>query len=456
MKRSVWIGLVVLGLLGEAQAAIEIELLVAPKGSAAYDVAKQRADDTHIFAARGMAKAATTLAKIVEACPKCPPPRVRGLAPPPCEIKAFCAITVRVAAGEYKPLSLPEMIAGETSLRILGGYNDDFTLRSPFTTPSVIAASGTAFALQGKDHALKELVLSGFVFDVGNGNQYDARSNSLLKGSSSGENLLTFGYLTTDRLVVADNIFLNSSHKVASPLIRAQSASARVEVRNNLILNNVLGWEVKSARWQYQPAEYLIEGNSFIMNWPFNPDATTSNPAALQIGSQEASAHVTIRGNLFAYNPGGAIYPEFEKGPPTVVQNNLFFANGTLFGESAPGAAAMAAKFGGFKDREIPWNPIDIETLEDELEYAGEGNVSLDPQLSVALVKPGFGNSNSVTANTSSTNDLRGMLGMSLQGKKMEISNFAPRMGLDLQKLPFPGNPEARAYGASPERVGRF
>jgi len=74
----------------------------------------------------------------------------------------------------------------------------------------------------------------------------------------------------------------------------------------------------------------------------------------------------------------------------------------------------------------------------------------------VALVKPGFGNSNSVTANTSSTNDLRGMLGMSLQGKKMEISNFAPRMGLDLQKLPFPGNPEARAYGASPERVGRF
>jgi hypothetical protein len=61
-----------------------------------------------------------------------------------------------------------------------------------------------------------------------------------------------------------------------------------------------------------------------------------------------------------------------------------------------------------------------------------------------------------VTAENTVANDIRGLLGMNKQGNKMQIANYAPRMGIDPKKLPFPEDEKAKAYGASPDRVEQF
>lgn len=452
----------------QALAATTIDLLVAEKDTPAFAAATAKADEKTVFAFSKLNKALSKVEELISAAPKCPQPKVRGMKAPPCELPEndrFWVINVKVAHGALAGkggtgnFSLGELIAPDTTLRLLGGYDDAFEKRAPFDTPTVVSLGGTAFVLGGKDHALKEFYLSGFVMDVGGGNKYDAKTNSLLKGESAGVQHITIGYLTTQRLVLADNVFLNSSHKAAAPLIRAASPSAEVIVRNNFVLNNVLAWEADSARFKDIPAQYVIEGNSFIMNWPYNPDPTTGNPAALQLGQKYATQKFVITGNLFAHNVGGAIYSTAtseKTGPSTEIKGNLFFNNGGLFGEAAPGAAAMVAKFGGFKSQEVPWNVISLASLEEDYEWKSSGNVALDPKVPIVLVKPGFANSNAVSAENTALNDVRGLLGQNKQGGAVKIKDFAPRMGLDPAKLPFPEEPKAQAYGVSRARTEQF
>ena len=453
---------------GQALAGTEITILVADKQSEAYKNAKSKANDKTIFAERKMHKALSRVAELIKAKKKCPMPRVRGLPWPKCDLPAadrYLTINVKVAHGDYKGkggrgnFSVAELIAPDTTLRLLGGYDDAFAKRAPFATPSTISLGGTIFALQGKKHMLKEFYLSGFVMDIGGGNSYDNKSNSMLKGTSASVKIVTLGYLETERLVFADNVFLNSAHGAAAPLIRARNENAEVIIRNNFILNNVLAWEADSARNKIIPKLYKIEGNSFIMNWPYNPDPTTGNPGALMAGNKYSAKKLIIQDNLFAHNIGGAIHwtaISEKAGVPTTIKNNLFFNNGGLFEESDPGASAVVTKFGTFKNRDMPWNTIDLETLEDDYEWDSDGNQAFDPKVPITMVKPGFANSGSVKAENTVQNDVRGILGLNKKGGKVKIKNYAPRMGINPKSLPFPAEAKAAKYGVNPKRVEQF
>lgn len=468
LKRSLPILIASIFIANNAFAARKITILVANKNTPAYTNAQAKADDKNIFADRKIHKAFSRVEELLGQKKMCPKPRVRGLKAPPCKLpddERYWEINVKVANGDYAGkggrgnFSFSEINAPDTTLRILGGYDDKFEKRAPFLTPSTISIGGTIFVLNGKNHALKEFYLSGFVMDIGGGNKYDNKTNSILKGQSAGVQHITIGYLTTDRLVYSDNTFVNSSHKAAAPLIRAKTDNAEVIVRNNFILNNILAWEADSARFKHIPKQYVIQNNSFIMNWPYNPDPTTGNPAALQLGGKYATKNFVIKNNLFAHNMGGAIFSTAtseKTGPLTQIKSNLFFNNGGLFEEKAPGAAAMVVKFGGFKSSDIPWNTIDVETLEDDYDWKSDGNVFIDPKVPITMVKPGFANSNKVTANNTAMNDVRGILGMNKKGGKLKISNYAPRMGINMKKLPFPAEAKAKKYGVSPDLVEQF
>ena len=450
-----------------AHAVPEVNILVANQDTPAAKAAAAKADGKTIFAETKLFKAIDKAVEVITAKKHCPVPKKQGLPVPACTLtpnERYLVVNIKVAGGEYTGkggkggFSVPEIIEPDTTLRILGGYDDAFARRAPFSNPTTIPAGGTVFALEGKNHSLKEFYLSGFVMDIGGGNQYDAKTNSLLKGTSAGVQAVTIGYLETGRLVYADNVFLNSAHKAAAPLIRAANENAEVIIRNNFIMNNVLAWEADSARAKIIPATYTFEGNTIVLNWPYNPDPTTGNPAALQLAGKYAAKKFVIKKNLFAHNPGGAIYwtaPKEKDGPETEIVENLFFNNGSLFGENTPDAAVMVTKFGGFKNREVPWNVISLGVLGD---YAWkiEKNVALDPKVPIVMVKPGFANSASVSAQNTVLNDVRGLLGMNKQGNKMKIANFAPRMGIDPKNLPFPAEEKAKPYGANPERVEQF
>ena len=432
-------------LLAPAARAADLTVLVAPKKSAAYANAKKLADGSATLAERKIHKGFNAAAKHLAAC-------------------GACTVTVKVAAGTYvgKGRSghwiFPKVVAPKATLRILGGYDDNFAKRAPFTQPSLLMSSENRSAplmkFEGRKHALKALYLSGFVFDVAPGNKYDAKTNSLKRGASCTFPILSFGYLKTEHLVVADNVFMNAAQRGVEPLIQAATPKTIVEVRNNFIMNNTLAWIVKSANGRNIPGEYRVTGNSFILNWPYNPDPNTAQPAALEVGNKYTAAQVTIEGNLFAHNVGGAIMPDYDDtvGPPISIRNNLFFGNGVLFGTAKTDTGAVVGKFNGAGTHSL----YSTEDLEDDFEWKVEGNVSFDPQVPVALVTPGVVDANSITAKKTVLNDVRRLFGQNVDGGKVEIKNFAPRFGLDLGNLPFPKNPKAAKYGARADRVEQF
>ncbi|MEQ8976902.1 MAG: hypothetical protein RL846_03175, partial [Deltaproteobacteria bacterium] len=314
--------------------------------------------------------------------------------------------------------------------------------------------SAPLLSFEGRNHALAELYLSGFVFDVAPGNKYDAKTNSLLRGASCTFPILKFGYLETERLVVADNVFMNAAQRGVEPLIRAASPSAEVVVRNNFIMNNTLAWIVKSANGRNMPKRYHVHGNSFIMNWPYNPDPSTAQPAALEIGNKYTAAEVVIEENLFAHNVGGAIMPGYDDnvGPKIAIRKNLFFGNGVLFGVKSTDTAAVVGKF----NRAATHGTYSAEDIEDDFSWDLADNVSFDPKVPIALVEPGVVDPHAIKAKKTVMNDVRRLFGANVDGGRVEIKDFAPRLGLDLDALPFPQESRAQAYGVRADRVEQY
>ncbi len=72
--------------------------------------------------------------------------------------------------------------------------------------------------------------------------------------------------------------------------------------------------------------------NSFLLSWPFNPDPTSSNVSAIELYHKDGCQRLTIEGNIFAFNPGGAMqhdWPE-DRMPDLAIRNNLFYMNSAL------------------------------------------------------------------------------------------------------------------------------
>jgi hypothetical protein len=309
------------------------------------------------------------------------------------------------------------------------------------------------FQMDGKNAALKEFQISGFVMDVAPGYKYDAKTNSLKRGQSCTFPILALGYLQVEKMILSDNILMNAAQRGVEPLPRAANANAEVHVRNNFFLNNIIALRVDSARFRNKPKRYVVSGNSFISNWPYNPDPTTSDPAAVKVGPKDTAEQVEIENNLFAFNVGGAIMPGYDDkvGPKIAIRNNLFHMNGVVFGKDDAAAGAVVGKFNRAATYGV-YTPSDLEDFSWEV----KGNQVIDPPVGVSLVKPGVVDSNAITAEKTWVNDVRSLFGMNLQGGTAAISNFAPRMGVDLKQLPFPRNPAAKSFGVSVARVEQY
>ena len=360
---------------GSAQAAT-YEVLVAPRDTAAQEKAAGMADGSAVFAARKIHSAFAKAQELLAGC-------------------GDCTVHVKIAGGSYVgkartgQWTFPDVQAPGATLRILGGYAEDFSTRDPFASPTILQVSenrsDAVLRFEGKKHALRELVVSGLTIDTSPSNSYGAQGNSLHKGGSSSFPMLALGYLTTERLVISDNVFMNAPNSVAGPLIRAMSPEAEVRVENNVFFNNVYTWVVGSGGGKHIPGRYVIAGNSFVRNWPYNPDRNTSNPGTIEIGNKYSAARVEIRGNLFAYNAGGAVHPQWDdtEGPKIAFLENLFYRNGQLFEPSSTASGAIVGKFNGSATHSV----FDMIDVEDDFNWEARGNVSMDPGLTIKVPK---------------------------------------------------------------------
>jgi len=489
--------LALLTVLGGPAIAADLTIYVAPKDSKAYEQAARLGQDpvqTRIHSA--FQAAADALARCGE-----------------------CEVTIHIAGGEYTGKAnvgsweFPEVRALQATLKILGGWNDDFSERNPFAYPTVLKSnpdrSSVVLSFAGRKHGFKSLVVSGLTFDTTPSNNYDSQTNSFKRSGSSTFGQLSFGYITTDSLIVADNIFIGAPDGgVGGPVVRPIGSHGEVRIENNLFFNNLVPWKLASGSYSIPPALYVVRGNSFVLNWPYNADVATSNPGALEIGNKHTAAKILIENNLFAYNYGGAIFPQWDdtRGPKIEIRNNLFYGNAGLFGVNDPGSGAVVGKFAGAATH----SAFKAEELEEDFDWIVSGNVSLDPDLSIGipqskgLTSTGQRSDDRAVASESAAvpssaedddpEDLAAelaQLSASLEGAAADLAadsvpesppeldldlgldfddyesngvgvthedlkNYAPKVVFEAGALPFPNNPDARRYGASPARIGQF
>lgn len=468
-----------LGLLPVAAAAQDITILVAPRDTPANDAAAALADDQTVFAENRIFRAFDRAAEHMAGC-------------------GGCTVSVRLAAGAYTGRgdtgmwTFPEVEAPGASLHVTGGWDDSFTVRAPFDTPTILVSNETRSApvlsFEGRRPAMAALVLSGLVFDTSPSNRYDAETRSLMKGGSSTWPHIAFGYIETQHLVVADNVFMNAPEGVGGPQLRTPAEGLRIDIVNNVFFNSVTPWTIPGGVSENRPEEIAFIGNSFVLNWPRNPDPTTSNPGALEIGNDYATDHVLIEGNLFAWNMGGAIFSQWDhdRSPPITIRNNLFWQNGLMYGASDPDDGAMVGKFNGSAVYGI-YDPID---LEDDFDWTTEDNVSFDPGFLLEVPKlqtvqygseyrgadvgapeqPEGGLSASDQAAVddfaaqlaqlsmggsfdSEAGDVEEPAPVEIIGPDNTIRNYAPELPYSQVGIPMPTAPDAAAYGASPERI---
>ncbi|MBL4575444.1 MAG: hypothetical protein JKY51_04995 [Opitutaceae bacterium] len=357
-------------------AAKDLTIYVAPKNTPANEYATTLAQTDGSTVERKIHKAFIAASSHLTSC-------------------GSCTVSIKLAHGEYEGKAkaglwiFPDTIAPKANLKILGGWNDNFSERDPFVTQTILKVSpnrsSNVLTFEGKKHALKTLVLSGLTIDTTPSNSYDRKTNSMTKFGSSTFDQLAFGYLTTEKLTIADNTFVAAAEGVGGPLIRVAGSNPELILENNIFFNNIHTWVVASPSSNKMLKKYHVKGNSFILNWPYNPDRTTSNPGTLEIGNKYSAEHIVIEDNLFAYNYGGAIFPQWDdtKGPKISINNNLFYGNGMMFGTNDLSSGAVVGKFAGSGTHSV----FSAEDLEDDFNWDVSGNVSFDPDLGLGVPK---------------------------------------------------------------------
>ncbi|MGB3543935.1 hypothetical protein, partial [Rubrivirga sp.] len=267
------------------------------------------------------------------------------------------------------------------------------------------------------------------------------------KATSRNYPVFAFAYCEIERLVIADNVILNgASGGIQIGSTPPRGSGGEVVIQNNFILNNLLALRTRTFGARTVAYDRLtVRHNSFILNFPYNPDPTSSNVSAVEWHNSNSFGEMVFEGNLFAFNPGGAFQSDWQQSDLSdlTIRDNLFFTNGALFGEGAPEAAVVAGKFG----TNPTYRVLDLYDVEDDLDGEMSGNVTMDPQLPVAFSALQAANSGDVNAQVSVANDVRRMFGINTDGGTVAIANFAPQMMFSLRALPLPQNPEAQAYG---------
>ncbi|MBL8909954.1 MAG: hypothetical protein JNM17_04530 [Archangium sp.] len=368
-------------------------------------------------------------------------------------------VRVNVAKADDLPaVALPNGLNGaKAKLLILGGWCDDWKKRDPFTCASAFTTGegrNTGFlSFGGNKTLLDTLVVSGFVMNAAPSNKYDAKTNSLLKGTSSTTPLMGLSQVVVKKLVVADNVFVNGAHRAFEVYHSPASNEAEVEIVNNFVLNTVIPFKFSPALYKgFLTRRVRFANNSVIMNWPFNPDSTSSNVGALELYHKDCCSELVVEGNLFAFNFGGAMqhdWPTNRMGK-LALRNNLFFKNAQLFGDDRAEAGVFTGKFGTNPKYAV----IALAAhMEDDYPYEFSGNVSLDPGLSILPPDLLAADSNKVEADKTKMNEVRQLVGANQQGGTVAIKNYAPRLDLDLTKLPFPTEAKAKAFGVQKDKL---
>ena len=436
--------LLVLALAASSTAVAQdvFQVLVAPRDTPAFTNAQSQANGSTTFAEsalwRAIDRAATLLNEGGER-----------------------EVRVLIAAGDYDGelgsgiQRVPQLSNPDGALKIFGGMNDDFSDRDPFsrfvTVPTAEDRDGAIFQIAGRAE-IGEIVISGLVLDAAPSNDYDERSGSLLKATSRTFPVLGWAQVEAERVVIADNVIVNgpmAGFQIGSS--PPEPGTGEVVIQNNVFLNNLLALRTRTfgRRAGFAYARLLVRHNTFALNFPFNPDPTSSNVSAVEWHNTNSFLEMVFEGNIFAYNPGGVFQSDPAQAdlPQIAIRDNLFFFNGALFGESEPDAVIVAGKFGPNPTYQL----LDLDAARDNLRATLSGNVSFDPDLRLALVSDQRVDPSLIKAQVDELEDPRELFGFG--SGTVAVGTFAPEMLFDPRVVPIARNPDAQSYGIQRDDV---
>ena len=82
-----------------------------------------------------------------------------------------------------------------------------------------------------------------------------------------------------------------------------------------------------------------------------------------------------------------------------------------------------------------------------------EGNVSLDPKITIAMADLKAADSYSVQRKDTVMNDIRRLFGLNQDGGTVAIANFAPALVFSTHALPLPTEQQAKSFGVQPNQL---
>ena len=338
---------------------------------------------------------------------------------------------VHIAKGVY--LSKGSRGADEINVpvKIYGGYDVTFTERDPWgayktiftgtneykklTDPRLYIRTDQQREKNGQLSTGSEIIVEGIIFDNGPRNRYHQDKNLAIRrkaSATSGKNpspesggLVIVGSKYTN-ITVQHCVVMNTAPSEGALSVRIFEGGKGI-IQNNFCINNT-GYGIH-ARTGYAGSDkskvpsFSIKNNTLLFTWKHDPIASYGGDAL----ALDQYLKAEIENNVFGFGHMGGVY---SKGAPVRMSNNLFTGNATY----------------DYKENNAMMKVEDILDESENLDPNSNGNESALIQIAVAKRWAEIYASRveisradvdaSVSASNSGWNQLRSMLGISLQG----------------------------------------
>ncbi|WP_299098624.1 hypothetical protein [uncultured Winogradskyella sp.] len=355
---------------------------------------------------------------------------------------------IHIAEGVYKSKGKRGSDEINVPVQIYGGYDVTFTKRAPWTDHKTIFTGTNEYKKlttprlyirtdqqRAKNGQLAEgglIIIDGIIVDNGPRNRYHHDKDLAIRRKASPKSQQNPSPESGGIVVVASHymnvgvqncVVMNTAPTEGAISVRVKKGG-KGYIRNNLSINNTgYGIHARTGYVGNDPKlvpQFVISNNTSLFNWKHDPVASYGgNALALD---KELTA--TITNNVFGFGHFGGIY---NKGANIVLSNNLFTGN---------------SKY-DYKEINDEMIVDDIVDEAERIDASSTGNSTALLQISVAeRWAKIYGNRKelsreavdaSVSAANSGANQLRGMLGLNLQGNTttMDAEIFLPRLQID-------------------------
>ncbi|NRD18948.1 hypothetical protein HNV08_02725 [Winogradskyella eckloniae] len=355
---------------------------------------------------------------------------------------------IHIAEGVYMSKGKRGSDEINVPVQIYGGYDVTFTKRAPWTDHKTIFTGTNDYKKlttprlyirtdqqRSKNGQLAEgglIVVDGIIVDNGPRNRYHHDKDLAIRRKASPKSQQNPSPESGGIVVVASHymnvgvqncVVMNTAPTEGAISVRVKKGG-KGYIRNNLSINNTgYGIHARTGYVGNDPKlvpQFVISNNTSLFNWKHDPVASYGgNALALD---KELTA--TITNNVFGFGHFGGIY---NKGANIVLSNNLFTGN---------------SKY-DYKEINDEMIVDDIVDEAERIDASSTGNSTALLQISVAeRWAKIYGNRKelsreavdaSVSAANSGANQLRGMLGLNLQGNTttMDAEIFLPRLQIE-------------------------